>query len=391
MTIKTNWLRRNAFRLAATTATIIFGGLLACGGGGGGSMQSSPEPITTPADTTAPTITVIGSLSLTIEQGSNYTDSGARATDAVDGSVTVDTSMTVADEVGVYTVTYTATDNSGNSATATRTVTVIAASSTTPTTPTTPVGPRAIDSEKWFHQTRLPDGNSWYNGEIQHYTDRIENAYVSDGTLKIAAIRESYTDQNRTKQFTSARLNSKYAFTYGRVDVRAKLPQGVGTWPAIWTLGKNITENGGYWQTQGFGTIGWPGCGEIDIMEHWGRNQNYVSSALHTPSSSGGTINVGGQYIGTASTEFHVYSLDWNADRMIFSVDGVEHYTYAPNDKNSATWPFDTPQYLLLNFAIEPSIANSFNEGEMEVDYVRVYAPNASASANPVWADEFNN
>jgi beta-glucanase (GH16 family) len=394
MTIKTNWLRRNALRLAAATATLIFGGLLACGGGGGGggaSVQPSPEPITTPADTTDPVITVIGSLNQTVEQGSIYTDSGARAIDEVDGSITVDASEIVTDEVGVFFVTYTATDRSGNSATATRTVTVIAASPTTPTTPTTPVGPRAIDSEKWFHQTRLPDGNSWYNGEIQHYTDRIENAYVSDGTLKIAAIRESFTDQNRTKQFTSARLNSKYAFTYGRVDVRAKLPQGVGTWPAIWTLGQNIAENGGYWETQGFGTVGWPACGEIDIMEHWGRDQNMVSSALHTPSSFGGTFNKGQQYIDTASTEFHVYSLDWNADRMIFSVDGVEHYTYAPNDKNSDTWPFDAPQYLLLNFAIEPTIANSFNEDEMEIDYVRVYAPNASASANPVWADEFNN
>ena len=380
MTMKPIWLRPNLLRLSAATATILFGGLLACGGG---SMQTSPEPVTILADTTAPVITVIGSLSLTIQQGSSYADSGARANDAVDGSVTVATSGTVANAVGVYTVTYTATDKSGNPATATRTVTVVADTLT---------GPQAMDSEKWFHQTRLPDGNSWYNGEIQHYTNRIENAYVSDGTLKIVAIRESFTDQGRTKQFTSARLNSKYAFTYGRIDVKAKLPQGFGTWPAIWMLGKNITENGGYWQTQGFGTVGWPASGEIDIMEHWGsREQNYVSSALHTPSSSGNTVNVAGQYVATVSTEFHVYSLDWNADRMIFSVDGVEHYTYAPNDKNLDTWPFDTDQYLLLNFAIEPSIASSFNEGEMEVDYVRVYAPNASSSANPVWADEFNN
>ena len=380
MTMKPIWLRPNLLRLSAATATILFGGLLACGGG---SIQTSPEPVTILADTTAPVITVIGSLSLTIQQGSSYADSGARANDAVDGSVTVATSGTVANAVGVYTVTYTATDKSGNPATATRTVTVVADTLT---------GPQAMDSEKWFHQTRLPDGNSWYNGEIQHYTNRIENAYVSDGTLKIVAIRESFTDQGRTKQFTSARLNSKYAFTYGRIDVKAKLPQGFGTWPAIWMLGKNITENGGYWQTQGFGTVGWPVSGEIDIMEHWGsREQNYVSSALHTPSSAGNTVNVGDQYIATASTEFHVYSLDWNADRMIFSVDGNPHYTYAPNDKNASTWPFDADQYLLLNFAIEPSIADSFDQGEMEVDYVRVYAPNASSSATPVWADEFNN
>jgi beta-glucanase (GH16 family) len=287
------------------------------------------------------------------------------------------------------------TQESITTPTAERTVTVVAG--TVVGTVVDPVvdpevGPQAVDSEKWFHQTRLPDGDGWYNGEIQHYTNRIENAYVSDGTLKIVAIRENFIDQGRTKQFTSARLNSKYAFTYGRIDVKAKLPKGLGTWPAIWMLGKNITENGGYWHTQGFGTVGWPASGEIDIMEHWGsREQNHVSSALHTPSSSGDTVNVGGQSIATASTEFHVYSLDWNADRMIFSVDGNPHYTYAPNDKNASTWPFDADQYLLLNFAIEPSIADSFNQGEMEVDYVRVYAPNASSSANPVWADEFNN
>jgi hypothetical protein len=126
-------------------------------------------------------------------------------------------------------------------------------------------------------------------------------------------------------------------------------------------------------------------------MEHWGGNQNNVSSALHTPSSYGGTVNTGSQYIATASSEFHVYSLDWNADRMIFSVDGNPHYTFAPNNKNADTWPFDSDQYLLLNFAIEPSIDSSFNEAELEVDYVRVYAPNASPSAEPVWRDEFNN
>jgi len=105
MTMKTNWLRSNALRLSGLTTTIIFGGLLACGGGGGGSIQSSPEPIVTPTDTTPPVITVIGSLNLTIEQGSSYTDSGAKATDAVDGSVTAITSGTIADAVGVYTIT----------------------------------------------------------------------------------------------------------------------------------------------------------------------------------------------------------------------------------------------------------------------------------------------
>ena len=232
----------------------------------------------------------------------------------------------------------------------------------------------AIDNGKWFHQTQLPSGGSWYNNEIQHYTNRLDNSYVSNGVLRIVAKKEIFTDQGHTKNYTSARLNSKYAFQYGRVEVRAKLPTGYGTWPAIWMLGQNITEAGGYW-AETHGTTAWPACGEIDIMEHWGSNQNYISSAMHTPSSYGGTINHGGQTIPTASSEFHVYELDWNAERMIFSVDGVTHYTYNPEVKDANTWPYDAPQYFLLNIAIEPSIASSFTESSMDIDYVRVYEP----------------
>ena len=229
-----------------------------------------------------------------------------------------------------------------------------------------------IDGTKWFHQTKLPNGRSWYNSEVQHYTDETANSYVSDGTLKIVAKRETYTDKGQTKEFTSARLNSKFAFTYGKVEVRAKLPTGSGTWPAIWMLGKNITEPGAYWE-QEFGTTSWPACGEIDIMEHWGKNQNYVSSAMHTPSSYGGTINHGGQTISTASSKFHLYTLVWTPEKMVFSVDGNVHYTYNPTEKNKDTWPFDADQYLLLNVAIEPSIVSSFKTSAMEIDYVRIY------------------
>lgn len=231
----------------------------------------------------------------------------------------------------------------------------------------------AIDNSKWFHQTKLPAGGSWFNGEVQHYTNRTNNSIVENGILKIIARKETFNNQGQTKNYTSARLNSKFAFTYGKVEVRAKLPSGVGTWPAIWMLGKNITEDGAYWQQQGFGTTPWPACGEVDIMEHWGHNQNFVQSALHTPSSFGNTFNVGGQNIPTASTDFHVYSLVWTPEKMIFSVDGKVHYTYNPAIKDAATWPFNKEQYLLLNFAIQPSISPNFTQGAMEVDYVRVY------------------
>ena len=244
-------------------------------------------------------------------------------------------------------------------------------------------GTGAIDINKWFHQTELPIGGSWYNSEVQHYTNREENSFVENGNLHIVAKKETFTDQGYTKQYTSARLNSKYAFTYGKVQIRAKLPVGSGTWPAIWMLGKNITEPGGYW-TSSHGTTPWPACGEIDIMEHWGNNQNYVSSAMHTPSSSGGTINHGGQIIPTASSAFHLYELIWTSEKMVFSVDGIVHYTYNPETKNSSTWPYGSEQYFLLNIAIQQGGTQaSYTESAMEIDYVRVYQE-ATASVSEI-------
>jgi beta-glucanase (GH16 family) len=139
-------------------------------------------------------------------------------------------------------------------------------------------------------------------------------------------------------------------------------------------LNKNINENGAYWEKQGFGTTNWPECGEIDILEHWGKNQNRIQSAVHTSSSYGHEVlNVGGQKIANASTKFHLYTLNWTKDKMVFSIDGVEHYRYNPSIKNAATWPFDTDQYLLLNIAIEPDIDASFTESSMEIDYIRIF------------------
>ena len=245
--------------------------------------------------------------------------------------------------------------------------------------------PSPVDESKWFHQTVLPNGNSWHNQEQQHYTNRIDNAYVSDGLLKIKAKKESFKDQGVVKQYTSARLNSKFAFTYGRVEVRAKLPKGHGTWPAIWMLSKNISEAGAYFETQGFGNQPWPDCGEIDILEHWGKKQNHAQSAIHTRSSFGNTINLGGQKVPTISSEFHIYTLDWTAEKLVFSVDGKQHYTYNPTIKNQATWPFDTPQYVLLNFAIEKVIDADFTQATFDIDYVRIY----NTTGTVIFADEF--
>jgi beta-glucanase (GH16 family) len=231
-----------------------------------------------------------------------------------------------------------------------------------------------VNGSKWFHQTKLPGSGSWHNGEIQHYTDRIDNAFVQNGILKVQAKRERYTSQGQTKQFTSARLNSKFAFKYGKVECRAKIPPGVlGTWPAIWMLAKDINEDGAYWDNLGYGKVLWPACGEIDIMEHWGKNPNYIQSAMHTTSSYGGTVNKGGRFIGTATSDFHIYTLEWTAEKMKFMVDGIVHYIYQPAMKDADNWPFDKEFYMLLNFAIEPDIASDFTQDALELDYIRVY------------------
>jgi beta-glucanase (GH16 family) len=244
-------------------------------------------------------------------------------------------------------------------------------------------GSGSVNSMNWYHQTQLPNGVSWYNNELQHYTNSAANSFRSNGSLNIVAKREAYTSQGQTKQYTSARLNSKFAFKYGRVEARAKLPKGAGTWPAIWMLGKNIKEPGGYW-TSNYGTTNWPACGEIDIMEHWGRNQNVVSSAVHHPINgnlSVSTYITNEQYKAGVSDEFHIYAVEWNEESITFSVDGINHLSYNPPIKNQYTWPFNAEQYILLNVAIEPSVTQSFAQSAMEIDYVRVYQANTVNTA----------
>ena len=248
-----------------------------------------------------------------------------------------------------------------------------------------------LDTNKWYHQTFGPNGGRWFNNELQHYTDSDTNSFVANGNLHIVAKKETKTMNGATLDYTSARLNSKFAFTYGRVDVKAKLPAGNGTWPAIWTLGKNITETGAYWQTQGFGTTNWPACGEIDIMEHGLHATNEVSSALHTTSSSGNTMNTAKKQLPNVAENFHIYSMNWSPNQITFLIDGEAYYTYNPSTKNNATWPFDLDQFLLLNVAIggfsgDPDA--NFTESSMIIDYVRVYQNN-TASTEDFFSSQF--
>lgn len=250
-------------------------------------------------------------------------------------------------------------------------------------------GTGAINSNNWFHQTQLPASGSWFNGEVQHYTDQLTNSFVNSGMLNIVAKKEPYTSQGITKQYTSARLNSKFAFKYGRIDVRAKLPLDTGTWPAIWMLGKNVNEDGGYFDSS-FGTTDWPACGEIDIMEHGifgGQNVNYIQSTLHTPSSYGGSVNNGGTIASDLANSYHVYSLNWSPFQLTFLLDNVPYYTYNPSIKNASTWPFNLEQFLLLNVAlggIAGTVPSSYTQSSMLIDYVRVYQNTAVDTQAPI-------
>lgn len=258
----------------------------------------------------------------------------------------------------------------------------------------------AVDNTKWFHQTFGPNGGRWYNNELQHYTDSQSNSFVSNGNLQIVAKKETKNQNGVTLNYTSARLNSKYAFTYGRVDVRAKLPAGNGTWPAIWTLGKNVSEEGAYWQTQGFGTTAWPDTGEIDIMEHGLHSDNEISSALHTRSSFGNTQNTRRNQLSDVVNDFHVYSLNWSPEKITFLVDGVGYYSYnkpsnfvdSNNDGSDDGWPFDIDQFLLINIAMGGFSGTpdaNFTQTNMVIDYVRVYQK-APLSTSNIFADKFS-
>lgn len=213
--------------------------------------------------------------------------------------------------------------------------------------------------------------SGWGNNEVQNYTSNLANVRQENGNLVIEALKSG-------SNWTSARIKTqgKKSFRYGKIVFRAKLPTGSGTWPALWMLGDNISS------------VGWPTCGEIDVMEHVGKNLNVVQAAMHTPSSFGNTVNKGSTTVSTATTEFHEYAVSWNADRMVFMVDNVPYYTYNSSPKTSSNWPFNANQFLIMNIAmggnfgsdpayetggLKNGIDPALTSARMEIDYVRVY------------------
>lgn len=212
------------------------------------------------------------------------------------------------------------------------------------------------DSTKWGYDI---GGSGWGNNELEYYTNRVENARVKNGTLKITTKKESYSGS----EFTSARLltKNKFAFTYGKVVARAKLPFGKGTWPAIWMLGSNID------------TADWPGCGEIDIMEHAGNRLNKIYGTLHYPGHSGADGDGSTMMVKNVTGVFHIYSMEWDSTAIKIYVDGKLNHKVANSDKV----PFNHDFFLIMNVAMGGGFGGlidpAFKSAAMEVDYIRVY------------------
>jgi beta-glucanase (GH16 family) len=231
-------------------------------------------------------------------------------------------------------------------------------------------GEGAVNPAWWSYDLGTGDGG-WGNRELQSYTNQLANVRQSGGKLVIEAIKQN-------GNWTSGRVKTqgKFKFTYGRVEWKAKLAPGVGTWPALWMLGEAVT------------TKGWPACGEIDVMEYIDRIPGKIQAALHTPSSFGNTQNIGSTQISDPTTAFHIYAAEWSPTEIKFFVDNTLYYTYAPAVRDARTWPFTEDQFLIMNIAVggnmgsEPSLeTNGQKNGvdptltstRMEVEYVRVY------------------
>ena len=216
---------------------------------------------------------------------------------------------------------------------------------------------KTLDLKNW--NIELGDGCpncGWGNNERQLYT--VENQKLKDGFLVITAKKEG-------AKYTSSRITTK-ELQYGYFEARAKLPVGSGIWPAFWMLGANIDK------------VGWPKCGEIDILEYVGKEPHTVFTSLHTQDSHGNTINTKKTTIPTIEQGFHLYAIDWNPDKIDFYVDNQLVYTFNPEPKTEDIWPYNQPFYFLVNMAIGgnfggPEVDDTIFPQEFTIDYIKVY------------------
>ena len=230
-----------------------------------------------------------------------------------------------------------------------------------------------LDLNVWTHEigTGAEKGlDGWGNQELQYYTARPANARTENGYLIITALQEDYEGAS----YTSARLISKEKkeLQYGRIEASIRVPAGQGFWPAFWLLGSNLDE------------VGWPQCGEIDVMEAWGQQPAWIGGALHGPGYSGGASLSQSYFDSNRSfdTDFHVVGIDWDQDQISWWVDGnVYHSVSRGSLKSHQQWVYDQPFFLLLNLAVGGNYVGSPNAdtvfpAEYLVDYIRVYQRN---------------
>jgi beta-glucanase (GH16 family) len=224
------------------------------------------------------------------------------------------------------------------------------------------------DASKWTFEI---GGNGWGNHELEYYTDRPKNARVEHGNLVIQALAEKYKGRDGVgRDYTSARMKTrgKFSQAYGRFEARIRIPYGQGIWPAFWMLGANFDQ------------VGWPKCGEIDIMENIGREPSTIHGSIHGP---GYTQDIEAHYglpgKQKFSDDFHVYALEWEPDALRFYVDQNLYVTRTHADlRPDQVWEFDHPFFLILNLAVGgdwpgyPDASSTFPQS-MLVDYVRVY------------------
>jgi beta-glucanase (GH16 family) len=222
-----------------------------------------------------------------------------------------------------------------------------------------------LDGNVWNYETG--NNNGWGNNELEYYTNSPKNTFVSNGNLIIEARKESIGGFN----YSSARLTTqnKKSFTYGRVDIRAKLPKGKGIWPALWMLGNNI------------GTVGWPASGEIDIMELLGQDITKSYGTLHYGASSATHGSKGTSYTLSTSNfydQFHVFSMEWKQDQIKLFVDDNLFLTVNKIDLGTSPYPFNAPFFFIFNVAVggnwpgNPDASTTFPQ-RMIVDYIRVF------------------
>lgn len=229
-----------------------------------------------------------------------------------------------------------------------------------------------------FNYTGSPDTGKWdyekgyiRNNELQYYTDRKENVRVENGYLVIEARHDSLQVEGKDYPVSSAsvRTKNKAEWQYGKIEVRAKIPSSLGTWPAIWMLGSNIDQ------------VGWPACGEIDIMEHVGFDPHKIHTNVHTKAYNHaiGTNKGQATEVPHPDDDFHVYAVDWDREKIDFFIDEIKVFTFENEGEGTAAWPFDQPFYLILNLAIggawggQQGVDLSTLPQQFLIDYVRVY------------------